>query len=398
MPNLTRILSEVLSSCPAKLRYALSVQMADLYPNRHVLETEDYDFSPVLFAEAGRCMLTVSADAHPNVDVEWDTREERTIHKPRTASMEVAWKGERLDLISVRYDDYDTVWFVIARSAAVSEAFFEAVCRFSTASEGEVLVFDGDTFRRDPGLMKDLARSSWDDLALPSAIRERLKEDTEGFFAAKDAYAELGVPWKRGLLLTGPPGNGKTHALKAIVATLGKPVFLVKSFDGEDGKSAGIRRLFTRARAVAPCVVVLEDLDSLIDDECRSALLNELDGFEGNEGMLTLATTNHPEKLDTAITKRPSRFDRTVEFPAPAEAERVALFRRFLGTRVDDDGLAVLSRRTEGVSGAAIKEASLSGLMAWSRDPVLVLADLVEGQFPGPEKKAKSRAKVKTAA
>ncbi|RYG44100.1 ATP-binding protein, partial [bacterium] len=265
MPNLTRILSEILSSCPAKLRYALSVRMAELYPDRHILETEDYDFNPVPFAEAGRCMLTVSTEAHPNVEVEWDAKEERTLHKPRTASMEVAWKGERLDLISLRYGNYDTVWLVIARSAAVTEAFFEAVCRFSTASEGEVLVFDGDSFRRDPSLMKDLARSTWDDVALPAPIRDRLREDTEGFFAAKEAYSELGVPWKRGLLLTGPPGNGKTQALKAIVSAVAKPVFLVKSFDGEDGKSAGIRRLFDRARAVAPCVVVLEDLDALID-------------------------------------------------------------------------------------------------------------------------------------
>jgi SpoVK/Ycf46/Vps4 family AAA+-type ATPase len=74
----------------------------------------------------------------------------------------------------------------------------------------------------------------------------------------------------------------------------------------------------------APCVMVLEDIDSMIDDENRSFFLNELDGFENNTGLVVLATTNHPDRLDPAILNRPSRFDRKYYFDLPAAAERLA--------------------------------------------------------------------------
>src|SRR5690349_12665 len=79
--------------------------------------------------------------------------------------------------------------------------------------------------------------------------------------------------------------------------------------------------VFKRARMKPPCVIVLEDLDSMIDNKNRSFFLNELDGFHSNTGVVVLATTNHPEKLDSSILDRPSRFDRKYYFQLPAEAE-----------------------------------------------------------------------------
>ena len=69
-------------------------------------------------------------------------------------------------------------------------------------------------------------------------------------------------------------------------------------------------QVFGRARAEAPCVLILEDLDSLINDANRSFFLNQLDGLENNDGLLVIGSTNHYDRLDPAITKRPSRFDR----------------------------------------------------------------------------------------
>lgn len=68
--------------------------------------------------------------------------------------------------------------------------------------------------------------------------------------------------------------------------------------------------IFEKARSEAPCVLILEDLDSLITDQNRSFFLNQLDGLEGNDGLLIIGTTNHFEKLDPALSTRPSRFDR----------------------------------------------------------------------------------------
>ena len=98
----------------------------------------------------------------------------------------------------------------------------------------------------------------------------------------------------------------------------------VKTFSAGAPDQMGIRAIFEKARELAPCLLVLEDLDSLITPNNRSYFLNELDGFAGNEGVLTLATTNHPERLDPAILDRPSRFDRKYPFPLPEREERLA--------------------------------------------------------------------------
>jgi transitional endoplasmic reticulum ATPase len=83
------------------------------------------------------------------------------------------------------------------------------------------------------------------------------------------------------------------------------PIFSLPSLPG-----SGIRAVFERARREAPCLLVLEDLDSLITDRNRSFFLNELDGLEGNDGLFLIGSTNHPERLDGSLSNRPSRFDR----------------------------------------------------------------------------------------
>lgn len=76
------------------------------------------------------------------------------------------------------------------------------------------------------------------------------------------------------------------------------------------GDEASMEIIFEKARSEAPCVLILEDLDSLITDQNRSFFLNQLDGLGGNDGLLIIGTTNHFEKLDPALSTRPSRFDR----------------------------------------------------------------------------------------
>ena len=76
------------------------------------------------------------------------------------------------------------------------------------------------------------------------------------------------------------------------------------------GDEGGIAAVFEKARQLSPCVIVLEDLDSLIDDQNRSFFLNQVDGLEGNDGLLMIGTTNHFDRLDPGLSTRPSRFDR----------------------------------------------------------------------------------------
>lgn len=157
---------------------------------------------------------------------------------------------------------------------------------------------------------------------------------------------------------------------------------------------ANIARVFDRAREVTPCCLVFEDLDAIVTPENRSAFLNELDGFASASGMLTLATTNHPEKLDPSILERPSRFDRKYNFGLPAATER----QRYLAgwnarldpeMRIGDGDVDRLAKDTEAFSFAYLKELYLSSMMRWmahaDRGPMLGVLrsqlDVLRGQM-----------------
>ncbi len=195
------------------------------------------------------------------------------------------------------------------------------------------------------------------------------------FFAARETYETYGIPWKRGIIFVGPPGNGKTHAVKAIINAIQQPCLYVKSFKVEYRTDEdNIRMVFDRARKSAPCILVLEDLDSLVTAQNRSFFLNELDGFAANIGIVTLATTNHPERLDPAILDRPSRFDRKYPFDLPALEERQAYIRMWNSSlqatlRLSGDAEAQLAEQTEGFSFAYLKELFLSSMMRWINRP-----------------------------
>jgi ATPase family associated with various cellular activities (AAA) len=161
------------------------------------------------------------------------------------------------------------------------------------------------------------------------------------------------------------------HTVKALVNQLGQSCLYVKSFKSEyETDQANLAAVFARTRMTTPCLVVLEDLDSMIDDKSRACFLNELDGFETNTGVVILATTNHPERLDPAILDRPSRFDRKYYFDLPAEAERAAYLKFWNQElapelRVSEITATEVVQRTKDFSFAYLKELFLSAMMQW---------------------------------
>ncbi len=134
---------------------------------------------------------------------------------------------------------------------------------------------------------------------------------------------------QRGLIFYGPPGNGKTISIKALMHTLSQrtnptvEMLYVKSFFSFAGPEYGILQIFTKARQMAPCMLIFEDIDSLVNPSVRSYFLNAVDGLESNHGILMIGSTNHLERLDPGIAKRPSRFDRKYLFALPIRSERV---------------------------------------------------------------------------
>lgn len=373
MPNLNRLVSDCLPLPADALLWEMSRRLAHLYPDHYILETQDYDFDLEEYAEAGRCSLHVLPDVHAQTEAIWPSAEKGAKLELRNAFAEVLWRGRRLHVLTVSYRDdcRETRRYVIAEDMPTARAFFSAVCEHSSHVEGQILVFANGQWRKDKELMTQIESARMEDLILEDGLRETLAEDIEGFFASRERYDELGIAWKRGVLLLGPPGNGKTHALKAIVQRLKLPCLYVRGFKSRwDHPTKNIEAVFKKARASAPCILVLEDVDSLVERSYLSYFLNEMDGFAANRGVLTVATTNHPERLDPALLDRPSRFDRKVTFALPKKKER----RRFLAAlnerreerlRMSEAEIATVAKRTKGFSFAYLKELHLSATMAW---------------------------------
>ena len=150
-----------------------------------------------------------------------------------------------------------------------------AAGKWTSELHDEVFVFDSGEWDKKSSLWKAIKSSYWADILLSPATKKSLSDDVLGFFNSKAMYHEYSAPWKRGIIYHGPPGNGKTMTIKALANSLDQceetvAMLNVKSFEKCEGRQEGIRTIFSHARVMAPCILVLEDWESLLIDEVRS--------------------------------------------------------------------------------------------------------------------------------
>lgn len=279
------------------------------------------------------------------------------------------WNGDEYRLLSL-FHQIAYVWIGCPDRAA-AERLLEAVWRHSRAVEHNVLVFENGYWDESPRLEVSLAGYSWDSVVLPEAMRNRIQRTAETFFRSEEVYKQLEIPWKMGFLLVGPPGTGKTLTTKVLARTCGVPFLYVRGLESHQPDADTLRDMMRGARERAPCILCLEDVDSLVTEDLRSVFLNELDGLEEDyRGVLTVATTNHPERLDPALLHRPSRFDYRFEFPLPNEEQRLAFVMHWVERLarlgyVEDPGDAVqeVVRRSQGMSHAYLKRVLIGTAM-----------------------------------
>lgn len=207
------------------------------------------------------------------------------------------------------------------------------------------------------------------DVAGQEEAKESLKEVVD-FLENPKRYEEIGAKLPRGALLVGPPGTGKTLLAKAVAGEAGVPFFnisgseFVEMFVGRG--AAKVRDLFKQAKEKAPCIVFIDEIDTIGKkrdggglsgnderEQTLNQLLTEMDGFDNQKGIVVLAATNRPDSLDPALL-RPGRFDRRVPVELPDLAGRKAILElhsKDVKTEPPID-LTVIARSTPGASGA----------------------------------------------
>ncbi len=366
--------SDALSRPVAQLTYEVSRRLSALRPDKFLLETDSSSFDLAKYLEGTRTQHTLRREVHPQVTSRFCDTHDKTERVVENAWFDVRHRDHDLEVVVLTFsadDVCETRHFILAETERIARSFFEHVAGWLGEVRGEVLVFEGGSFKKDEELYKVIHAARLESLILKGSLRDDIVDDVTTFFRRRDEYARYGVPHKRGLLLYGPPGNGKTHFLKALLRELQRPCLYVKSVQGGyNGGHDAIRRIFARARRTAPCFLVLEDLETIVTEENRSFFLNELDGFADNSGLVTIATTNFPERIDPAIVDRPSRFDRKYLFDLPGFEERVRFLARWsdalaLEMQLGTEALRRTAEATAGFSFAYLKELCVSSLMRW---------------------------------
>jgi transitional endoplasmic reticulum ATPase len=270
---------------------------------------------------------------------------------------EAAMSALRRLLPEIDFSLADLPYERLATLTVTMDDFRSALCEVSPSAIREMFV--------------DIPDIRWEDVGGLGDVKRRLVEAVEWPIKYPELFTQAGVKPPKGLLLAGPPGVGKTLIAKAVANESGVNVISVKGpalmskYVGESEQ--GVRELFHKARLASPCIIFLDEVDSIIPvrgessgdshvaERVLSQFLSEMDGLEELKGVFVMGATNRADMIDPAML-RPGRFDEIVELPLPDEEARreilaVHLRSKPLGSDIDAKELAA---RCDGASGAEL--------------------------------------------
>jgi len=260
------------------------------------------------------------------------------------------------DKTEVQYN----VWLVKESELEAFGSFlkeFKEYKRQLGATEKLVTVYGGENYT-----VNNLSYD-WGDIVIPPDIRDSIRESVDFWYHNEIWYRERKFPYKRGILIHGYPGNGKTFLTKIIISQYDLNIVQFNFGNPQLGNS-DLTRAFKTAKENAPSLFLLEDIDRIfskhekqISTVTKDCLFNCLDGVEELDGVLVLATANYPEDLDSAFLNRPSRFDTIIELSVPNLQLRFEYLQKVFKKDFQDNSMLLhVAQECEGMSMAFMKE------------------------------------------
>ncbi len=279
-------------------------------------------------------------------------------------------QGVRVEVLADAREAGDALLAELTRLMAEHNVYRGRVLAFSRTEEGEVHL--------EVRALPEVPREA---IVLPAGVLERIERHVLGPVRHRERLLAAGRHLKRGVLLHGPPGTGKTMTATYLVGRLPGRTTVVLNGEGY----GLIEPACELARELAPATVILEEVDLVGHERAFGdpaapllfELLNQMDGLAEDADLLFLLTTNRPDALEPALAARPGRIDQAIELPLPDAAGRVALLERYSeGLEVRADLLA-LAEPLEGASAAHVKELLRKAalLAADEREDILVIED-----------------------
>jgi len=259
---------------------------------------------------------------------------------------------------------------ILKKLQITSRDFKEAMKNVTPSAMREVLV--------------ETPNIKWSDVGGLENVKQELNEAVEWPIKHPESFIRMGIHPPRGVLLYGPPGTGKTLLAKAVANESEANFIQIKGpslLSMWVGKSEeGVRKIFERARQVAPCIIFFDEIDSLasrrgadmgskVHDQVLNQLLAEMDGLEELKDVVVIGATNRPDMLDSALM-RPGRFDRIIYTPVPDKKSRLEIFK--IHTKgmplAKDVSIEFFAEKTEGFVGADIEALCREAAMLALRD------------------------------
>jgi hypothetical protein len=273
-----------------------------------------------------------------------------------------AHRGDTPLVVGVAQRDKLEVWIHLRRTdVALGETLFEQIEACPGQYHGQVLGLTDEGF---PYFLTVPETRFAEDVILEPTIQDEIERHVLRFAERESAYREAGLPFRRGVILGGPPGVGKTQVFRALTHALAGRYAVVWITPGTISWQCTVADVFAFARMLRPVLLLWEDLDLTVQDRSAHAsnrelgeLLAQLDGPESADGIITCASTNDVASLDKALSARPSRFDRVLHMGPPGVVARLRMLRRFASRieRLQAD-LTEVAEQTDGLTGADLRE------------------------------------------